>query len=387
MNPTAALQHPFVETFHHSLPTGDLTVEVQPGGWPMDTCLDIGARINPKRGFLFVSKLLGKHIPTPTALIKEAHEALLDQLAPQLKPGKPTVFIAMAETATGLGHGLFEAALERFGQDQPWVFLTSTRYDMGPHPRIDFVEEHSHAASQWMYLPRGESLAVFRAAQDVVLIDDEVSTGKTFLNLERALTPHMPQLATVSWVTLTSLAAETARPSFHLLRGGYSFSSKSIEVRPTSAVGAPVSAVGVLSKHWGRLGTQGVMQAPKGFIADLMLTLSRFEGQKPILVLGQGEFMHAAVVVAEFLESVGISCLVQSTTRSPVMVWGAIASVRSAPDPVGDGVEHFVYNLDTDRYAAILMLCEEGVSPAVSEFCASLKNAIPVSMAGWKPSR
>jgi len=370
-------------THHHSLPTGDLQVHVNQQGWDFEKCMDIGARINPKRGFLFVSKLLGKHIPTPTALICEAHEALLDQLAPRLKPGKPMTFIAMAETATGLGHGLYEAALRRFGADQPWIFLTSTRYDMGNHPKIDFLEEHSHAASQFMYAPQGEHLSIFLESRDVVLIDDEVSTGKTFLNLERSLKPHMPSLESVSWVTLTSLASETARPSVHLLNGSFSFESRPLDVKPPRSVGTPMSAVGVLSPAWGRMGVRGLMKAPDSFAPALTAIVAGVPNDKPILVLGQGEFMHAAVVVANELESIGVSCAVQSTTRSPVMVWGAIGCAMNAPDPLGDGVDHFVYNLDPNAYAKVIVLCERQVSEQTHQFCEMLGNASPLVMDGW----
>jgi len=377
------LTAPPYTTYHHSLPTGDLQVHVNQEGWNFDKCMDIGARINPKRGFLFVSKLLGKHIPTPTDLICEAHEALLDQLAPRLKPGQPMTFIAMAETATGLGHGLYEAALRRFGVDQPWIFLTSTRYDMGSYPRIDFVEEHSHAASQWMYLPQGENLAVFLESRDVVLIDDEVSTGKTFLNLEQSLKPHMPSLESVSWVTLTSLASETARPSVHLLNGFFSFESRPLDIAPPQSIGAPMSAVGVLSPSWGRLGVRGLMKSPEGFVEALTAVIGGTSTDKPVLVLGQGEFMHAAVIVAKELESVGVDCMVQSTTRSPVMVWGAIGCALKAPDPLGNGVDHFVYNLDPDAYAKVIVLCEGVVSDQTRKFCTSLGNAVPMVLDGW----
>lgn len=377
------LETPPFTTYHHSLPTGDLQVHVNQAGWDFDKCMDIGARINPKRGFLFVSKLLGKHIPTPTDLICEAHEALLDHLAPRLKPGKPMTFIAMAETATGLGHGLYEAALRRFGADQPWVFLTSTRYDMGAFPRIDFVEEHSHAASQWMYLPQGKNLGIFLESQDVVLIDDEVSTGKTFLNLEHALKPHMPSLESVSWVTLTSLASETARPSVYLLNGSFSFESKPLDIPAPQSVGAPMSAVGVLSPSWGRMGIKGLMKPPEGFTDALTKIIGGTPNDKPVLVLGQGEFMHAAVIVAKELESVGVQCMVQSTTRSPVMVWGAIGSALKAPDPLGNGVDHFVYNLDPMAYAKVIVLCEAGATEQTRAFCRELGNASVLEMDGW----
>lgn len=371
------------ESFQLELPTGSLTIHVDESPWPFEKCMGVGARINPKRGFLFVSKLLGKHIPTRPALIREAHEALVDQLQAHIEPGAPTVFAAMAETATGLGHGVYETALERMGCDNPWVFLTSTRYDMGPAPRIEFREEHSHAAEQWMYLPQGDQLGLFQQAKTLVLIDDEVSTGRTFMNLEQSIRARMPNLERVVWVTLTCLSKETVRPCCYLLKGSFEFLAKPLTLVPPVSSGVPMLAADKLSGQWGRMGLKGLMQAPNSFNDKLDMLVLGTDATKPILVLGQGEFMHASYLVARELERRGATCFVQSTTRSPVMVYGAIEHALSVPDPLGDGVAHFLYNLAPGTYGAIIVLCEHDPDERIIQFCAQLDGAIPISMKEW----
>lgn len=373
------------ETRHLELPTGSLTIHVNESPWSFDKCMGVGARINPKRGFLFVSKLLGKHIPTRPAQILEAHEALVDQLQQYVEPDSPTVFVAMAETATGLGHGVYEASLRRMGENNPWVFLTSTRYDMGPSPRIEFREEHSHAAEQWMYLPTGPQLDIFRQAKTLVLIDDEVSTGRTFLNLEASIRNEMPNVEHVVWVTLTCLSKETVRPCCHLLKGSFEFQAKPLTLVPPVSSGTPMLATEKLSDQWGRLGVRGLMRM-SGAFSDKLNSLASIAAEKPILVLGQGEFMHASYLVATELERLGARCFVQSTTRSPVMVHGAIEYARSVPDPLGDGVAHYLYNLAPGAYGAVLVLCEKEPDERLIEFCSQLDGAIAISMGQWAAS-
>jgi hypothetical protein len=371
------------ELHHLELPTGSLTIKVEDSPWPFEKCMGVGARINPKRGFLFVSKLLGKHIPTRPQLMLEAHEALVDQLQEHVDPKAETVFVAMAETATGLGHGVYEAALKRLGENSPWVFLTSTRYDMGDGARIEFDEEHSHAMRQILYTPSGENLDIFLRAKTLVLIDDEVSTGRTFLNLEASIRSQMSNIDSVLWVTLTCLSKETARPCSHLLKGSFEFTAKPLALVPPVSNGVPMSAIGKMSGQWGRLGLRGLMQAPQSFAKKMDEIAAARTSDKPMLVLGQGEFMHAAYLVARALEERGMTCFVQSTTRSPIMVYGAIEHAQSAPDPLGDGVAHFAYNLMPGVYGNILVLCESEPDERLLEFCDKLDGATLVSMKEW----
>ena len=91
------------------MPTGELTLKVDEARFPLDWLIGFAARANAKRGFLFLSKVLGKHWPVTPRAMEAIHDDLAAQIPPSL-PG-PVVFIAMAETAVGLGQGVFEAWL------------------------------------------------------------------------------------------------------------------------------------------------------------------------------------------------------------------------------------------------------------------------------------
>src|SRR3546814_5484099 len=77
----------------------------------LDAFCDFAARANPKRGFLIVSKVLGRHLPASPNAIRGAMDELGQKLPADL-PG-PIVFLGMAETATALGQGVFAAYLDR----------------------------------------------------------------------------------------------------------------------------------------------------------------------------------------------------------------------------------------------------------------------------------
>jgi hypothetical protein len=45
----------------------------------LDDLFDIAERRNPKRAFLFVSKVLGRHIPVPPSVMRQAYRQLASQ--------------------------------------------------------------------------------------------------------------------------------------------------------------------------------------------------------------------------------------------------------------------------------------------------------------------
>ena len=72
----------------YSLPYGTLHLDIDHADLPPDELFAPGARDNPRRAFLFVSKVLGKHIPVPTATLARVHRLLAAKLP------APVLFIA-----------------------------------------------------------------------------------------------------------------------------------------------------------------------------------------------------------------------------------------------------------------------------------------------------
>ncbi|MCC7527711.1 MAG: phosphoribosyltransferase domain-containing protein, partial [Candidatus Melainabacteria bacterium] len=183
----------YVEESHTvELPTGTLDIKVFHSEMPLDEICGFAARQNPKRGFLFVSKVLGKHIPVRPSMVREVHTRLAAQIPADL-PG-PVVVIGMAETAICLGNGVFDEYARLTGRKDV-MFTQSTRYRLDRPVAIEFLEEHSHAADHIIYEPEHPGLKeMFFNARSLVLIDDEASTGKTFVNLVKNMISIMPHV-------------------------------------------------------------------------------------------------------------------------------------------------------------------------------------------------
>lgn len=198
---------------------------------PLGALVGLALRRNPRRAHLLVSTVLGKHVPTDPRIVQAAgtllgllvadelagastvadaarragvtdaltaalaggpgaaehlllvvdglHEAVTEAPA---GPGT-TVVVGYAETATALGHCV--------GAALGVPSLHSTRRPVaGVTPAAGFAEEHSHA-TEHLLLP--DDPRFLADASTVVLVDDEISTGKTVLNTVRALHADQPR--------------------------------------------------------------------------------------------------------------------------------------------------------------------------------------------------
>ncbi|MFE9959220.1 phosphoribosyltransferase family protein [Micromonospora sp. NPDC005299] len=188
----------------------------------------LALRRNPRRTHLLVSSVLGKHVPTDPAIVYGAGrllgalaadficgrdsgvaEAGAALLRSALK-GSPDAALALlrrcaehadrppagwrliaesvtvlgyAETATALGHAVADA----LGAD----YLHSTRRRPPGLPEAGgFEEEHSHATRHLLF---PEDATMLARGGPLLLVDDELSTGKTALNTIVALHARAPR--------------------------------------------------------------------------------------------------------------------------------------------------------------------------------------------------
>ncbi|MFN4150261.1 MAG: phosphoribosyltransferase domain-containing protein, partial [Candidatus Sericytochromatia bacterium] len=148
------------------LKTGLLKVK---SGDMLDELTGFSSRLNKKRGFLFVSKVLGKHIPCKPSAMKKVHKLLAEKLKLELKDFyTPTVVIGFAETATGIGNGVYDEL------NLPNSFyIHTTRYQLSFPKLAEFKEEHSHAPSQLLYQVKDDDMKdILLKAENIVLVDD-----------------------------------------------------------------------------------------------------------------------------------------------------------------------------------------------------------------------
>jgi adenine/guanine phosphoribosyltransferase-like PRPP-binding protein len=151
-------------------------LEDRHGRRPVTDLAGLAVRRNPRRAHLLVSPVLAKHVPADPGLVLAAAEDLAAAVAAVL-PVPAALVIGYAETATGLGHAV-AAAL-----GAPYLHSTRRAPEPGAAP-IAFEEEHSHATAHRL-LPRDPG--ALSGTGPLVLVDDELSTGRTALNTIRAL--------------------------------------------------------------------------------------------------------------------------------------------------------------------------------------------------------
>ena len=259
------------------LPTGQLEVTLTKGAHELDELLGFAARANAKRGFLFLSKVLGKHWPVRPSAMLAVHE----RLAADVPASEgPVLFIAMAETAIGLGQGVFEAWL-RANPGREALFVHTTRYRVGGGDIIEFEEAHSHAPRQFLHMPDGEhERALLLGARSIVLVDDEASTGNTFVNLAAACRRLNPSIERVHLSVIVNfmgaaategLAARFGIPTTMgaLVEGEYRFEPSDIPIDAAPAQRYDAQAERGAHPGFGRLGLSRVLRAPETLAARL----------------------------------------------------------------------------------------------------------------------
>lgn len=353
------------------LPTGTLMLEVHSSQIPLDDLTAFAARHNPKRGFLFASKVLGKHISARPRAIRDIHTRLAAQI-PEL-PG-PILFIGMAETAIALGNGVFDQYVRRTGR-RDVVFLHSTRYLLDQMIAFRFEEEHSHAADHFIYMPQNLALqALLKSARSIVLVDDEASTGKTFYNLLKAITDVMPGIKQAATVVITDwrgLHKTGIKPDYMpiptqpvaILKGHYSFTAAPdlVKIPMPPAVGNGDNKSHLFQAHHGRLGlgvgTDTGQRDRNGWtaIGERIANSGGKNERNRVLVLGTGEFAYPPFLLAEHLEQMGLDVRYQSTTRSPIMPGLAIQERLVFQDNYEDGILNYLYNVRRDDYEHIII--------------------------------
>lgn len=189
--------------------TEDIEVSLikNPYNFNLNDLVQVGKRLNnPKRNFLFVSKVLGKHLSVKPNVLKSIgyllgnevypnnnlninlitnyiknstdEDSIKNELKKYIEPvnDKPFV-IGFAETATALGMSVASSIKGSY-------YITTTRENLPLQSFFDFKETHSHATDHRCYLI---NKLKFIGSKTVILVDDEITTGNTMMNLIKEL--------------------------------------------------------------------------------------------------------------------------------------------------------------------------------------------------------
>lgn len=398
----------------------DVTLSQNPYGFHASDLFEVGARVNPKRSFLFVSKLIGKHldvhpdVPKATGMLLanlfmhslKGHSAFeTEELIQFVKTGVKTesaskslqkraklekedgiLFIGFAETATGLGHAVFSSFDEAY-------FIHTTREELEMKSVFDFEEEHSHAVDHRCYMSDQEMMG---ESKHVVLIDDEMTTGKTSLNLIRSLHDVYPKeqysiLCLLDWrndeqqkayreleeelgikISVISLTqgSMTLSKETHFEYEEQQKETKNTSYRMIDTPLLPkIEVIQEGTRNYvkyplftGRFGLSSnlhddVEQSAK-IIGEYLTPLRN--GQKT-LVLGMGEFMYIPSRIASYM---GENVFHKTTTRSPIYPFAQEGYPIHDRISVKDdhGVSYYSYNLGKNDYDEVMVISEKNLS-------------------------
>lgn len=407
-------------------------IEQNPFELSVKSLYEMAARINKKRSFLFVSKVLGKHIPIPpeVPLIASALLASVyyegkttkqmpgkEQLIEAVKDGspknlqaaysivqqlrceldEPVVFIGFAETATALGHGVFDCFSDA-------TYIHSTREMLADEQvTLYFEEEHSHATDQRCYA----SEQYLNNDHSICLVDDEITTGKTALNIIASIQKRFPRkeytiLSLLDWRSEEDQQRLKAFENLHDVRiTTYSLLKGTIQVEGTpdlaqdasvvseSVVGVPdykrisLKSLPIPLPHYsyssidstgfkndsnylaltGRFGiSSDNKQDVEAYCQRVGEYLQKYRTGKRTLCLGTGEFMHIPMKTAVYMGE-GVSY--HSTTRSPIFPIDResypIKNRMAFESPEDPATMNYAYNVSDMEYDEVFLFFERPI--------------------------
>ncbi|MDP4098055.1 phosphoribosyltransferase family protein [Paenibacillus sp. P96] len=410
----------------------DIQITSNPYQIPLQDLFAMAARINKKRSFLFVSKILGKHIPVDPHIgllgaftlglllhaknevtmsvemdqivrgFSDSSEAfkLCERLKQQRLPvPEPMIFIGFAETATALGHGMFDLFTG------PARFIHTTRESIhDTSPRLSFEEEHSHATAHRCYAADPD---FFSGEDTVVLVDDEITTGKTALNIIQDIQQKHPRKHYVL-ASLLDWRSDEQKEQFTQVEQslGITIDCISLVQGKISVNGAPPEVqaelpdlpvhdaaeqhIGIISlseyfdhlsysstnsvgdvnkepflKFTGRFG----MNAQESYVLDASISkasayLKQHRTGKKTLCLGTGEFMYIPMRIAA---EMGDGIYYQSSTRSPIHPSDhkdyAVRNKFPFHSPDDPAIPYYFYNVPEGVYEEVFVFMERPHQP------------------------
>lgn len=372
----------------------------------LDNAVGIGLRRNRRRAHLLVSNLLGKHTPQRPDIVAAAARILAvraaDALAgydqgrtaealseldaalstgspapttlPRVHSSTPFVVVGFAEAASALGF--------TFAQHLGAYYVCSTRTPQGPEYG-HFEEAHSHASEHFLTPVDTTLLNDQRTA--VMLVDDELTTGRTAMNTIRAL-HHRSRHSAYVIATLADLRSDASRVHLDAFAAELGVSIQVVSLfsaclavpdeavaRAEDAMSAAPDAAPTLRALTTTYATQtftaiDVPQARDGAhpgdrltdaARDVARSVAVNAGER-ILVLGVEEDMTLALATAEAMQRAGHTVDFSSTTRSPAAVIDDVRyPIRDSISFTGpDGHDRFVYNV-SGRYDRVIIVSSD----------------------------
>jgi hypothetical protein len=355
----------------------------------LEICGDISKEIitvehrcnNPKRDFLFVNRMQGKHIPCDPDLTISMCEKLARKVRQGLLENDRVLVIGFAETATAIGE------LVAMYIPQTVYVMHTTREKVGKS-LIEFREEHSHATEQTLaireYTDPNEFLSRFNY---ILFVEDEISTGNTIKNSIKAFRDQKFSIEDLTfgvasicnWQTYGQRAEFEALgiDRYYLISGELKDEKMKMNIESKSE---PLVVEINDLKYFGyeneRLGrdynselaeddiNKIVTELGKVYIDSLM---SSDKGNTTVRIIGTEESMVVPIMVGSELKRIyNLNVKCHSSSRSKIDVlnsdfddrWTGIKDRHKIPSMYDINRETYIYNLND--YSDIVILISDG---------------------------
>lgn len=321
---------------------------------------------NTRRSYLLINPLQAKH------LAAEPVEALhmMQTLGRNLYQNHPDakLIIGFAETATAIA---MHSAMQ-FPEDVCFLHTTREKLD---GDCLHFKEEHSHAVEQRLYLSGS-----LPETSEIILIDDEISTGKTIRNIVSQIRQEIPAYQNTKFIA-GSVINRVSEENLHLLEADNIFCEslcKLDNLDYTSQVAhfqvsapeeipfsesLPYKCLISRSKLPESRKLHTVQEYRKQYQAfsETVCTelLPELQNYKNLLILGTEECMYPALILGELLEKQDYFIKCHATTRSPIGICQEenypIQEGFSLPSFYDPSRKTFIYNPDTTADAVLII--------------------------------
>lgn len=356
--------------------------------YTVQNILKIAKRINnTKRNYLLVNPLQAKHIPVAPKKSLGMMRTLGKSLA--AKYPDTGLVIGFAETATAIG----AAVCESFSDE--CVYIHTTRENFAGN-FVYFSEEHSHAAEQKLC---AEGLSEFiKSTPQIILIDDEISTGKTLINIVNCLKNRFPEAKEKKFIAASIINRVSPENEERLRENGitseylvkiesddFSEEAEKFSVREAEKIMEKIQPEVEIIRLKEKLpDARKCVKAGyyKQKIYEIMASAEdclKLPKNADLLVLGTEECMYPSLIFGEISEERnGGRVLCHSTTRSPIGISddenypiNSGVKLRSFYD---DSRETFIYDLAPHDFVVIISDSEGDISAGLGDLAAALAD-------------
>lgn len=321
----------------YDIKAGTISLKTAEEKTTLDRILTFACRENPKRYFILVNKLIGRYTPTSPKIMRQTY----NQLAEKIGEGPQTYVVSFAEAATGLGAGAADSLAHI--QNDDVYFQHTTRHKLDEKLWFTVDEEHSHAVNHMFYQPSENLLSSIIKSKRLVIVDDEITTGRTIKVLLLKILPYLPDLEEIVVTSIVDLMGE--QNYLHDL-------NLDVPIRYVSLLKANISLdkdpdfnPQLPDKVNSKL-TNGASVNDTGRCGLLMPykeKINSINTSQSTVVIADGEHQYIPFLLAERLENEGVEVVFQSINRSPILLCDTIVNKHRIATVENDS-EHYLYN-------------------------------------------